>query len=95
MLNRSNLANTASLLWHAYQSLPFPSNEANWAGFYTISTLFSPQPDPKATHLILGPFAGRPACQTIILGRGICGTAAAQKHTVGVHDVDQFEGYSL
>ena len=28
----SNLANVASLLWHAYQSLPPPSNQVNWAG---------------------------------------------------------------
>ena len=28
----SNLANTASLLWHAYKSLPAPLSEVNWAG---------------------------------------------------------------
>lgn len=28
----SNLANTASLVWHAYQSLPNPSNQVNWVG---------------------------------------------------------------
>ncbi|KAG0652598.1 Free methionine-R-sulfoxide reductase, partial [Hyphodiscus hymeniophilus] len=28
----SNLANTASLLWHAYKSLPAPASEVNWAG---------------------------------------------------------------
>lgn len=28
----SNLANAASLLWHAYKSLPSPSKEVNWAG---------------------------------------------------------------
>ncbi|KAI0134385.1 GAF domain-like protein [Xylariales sp. AK1849] len=27
-----NLANAASLLWHAYKSLPAPSNKVNWAG---------------------------------------------------------------
>lgn len=31
-LLRSNLANTASLIWHALQSMPEPSNHANWAG---------------------------------------------------------------
>lgn len=29
---RRNLANAASLLWHAYKSLPSPSKEVNWAG---------------------------------------------------------------
>lgn len=28
----SNLANTASLLWHAYKSLPERSGQVNWAG---------------------------------------------------------------
>jgi hypothetical protein len=28
----SNLANAASLLWHAYKSLPSPSCEVNWTG---------------------------------------------------------------
>lgn len=29
-----NLANTASLLWHAYKSLPQPSKDVNWAGMF-------------------------------------------------------------
>lgn len=28
----SNLANTASLIWHALKSMPEPSNHINWAG---------------------------------------------------------------
>lgn len=32
----SNLANAASLLWHAYKSLPAPSNEVNWAGKHLV-----------------------------------------------------------
>ena len=28
----SNLANVASLIWHALKSMPYPSNEVNWAG---------------------------------------------------------------
>ncbi|RDA88610.1 hypothetical protein CP532_5810 [Ophiocordyceps camponoti-leonardi (nom. inval.)] len=27
-----NLANAASLLWHAYKAMPAPSNAVNWAG---------------------------------------------------------------
>ncbi|KAI0386843.1 GAF domain-like protein [Hypomontagnella monticulosa] len=84
-----NLANAASLLWHAYKSLPHPSSQVNWAGFYTL--------DPRATlskpQLILGPFQGKVACQTIAFGRGVCGTAAATQTTQLVPDVEQFPGH--
>ncbi|KAI2606243.1 GAF domain-like protein [Hypoxylon fragiforme] len=84
-----NLSNTASLLWHAYKSLPSPSDRVNWAGFYVL--------DPKATsskpQLILGPFQGKVACQTIVFGRGVCGTAAETQTTQMVRDVEQFPGH--
>ncbi|KAI8629955.1 GAF domain-like protein [Xylariaceae sp. FL1651] len=83
-----NLANAASLLWHAYKSLPSPSSQVNWAGFYTL--------DPQKTtkpQLILGPFQGKVACQTIAFGRGVCGTAAASQTTQLVPDVEQFPGH--
>lgn len=88
-----NLANTSSLLWYAYQSLPPPSNQVNWAGFYFKSTLFPPGPQQRDTHLILGPFAGRVACQIIALDRGVCGIAATRKRIIRVDDVDDFEGH--
>ncbi|KAL0778119.1 hypothetical protein CaCOL14_005772 [Colletotrichum acutatum] len=83
----TNLANTASLLWHAYHSLPAPSNAVNWAGFYVL--------DPSSTKqsLILGPFMGKVACQQIPFGRGVCGAAAATKQTQLVADVDAFPGH--
>ncbi|KAI1116383.1 GAF domain-like protein [Nemania sp. NC0429] len=83
-----NLANTASLLWHAYKSLPSPSNQVNWAGFYTL--------DPQETakpQLILGPFQGKVACQTIVFGRGVCGAAASARATQLVPDVEAFPGH--
>ena len=43
--------------------------------------------------LTLGPFHGRPACQSIRFGRGVCGTAAAGKTTVRVHDVEEWPGH--
>lgn len=82
----SNLANASSLLWHAYKSLPSPSCHVNWAGFYTLNR-------SQCSALILGPFHGRPACQSIALGRGVCGAAAAQKRTVRVEDVREFPGH--
>jgi L-methionine (R)-S-oxide reductase len=55
----------------------------NWAGFYLFD----------GSQLILGPFCGKPACTTIALGRGVCGTAAKQRETIVVADVDAFPGH--
>ena len=55
----------------------------NWAGFYLM----------EQGTLVLGPFQGRPACIEIPVGRGVCGTAAAQDRTQLVHDVHQFPGH--
>jgi len=82
----SNTANTASLLWHAFHSLPSPSNHANWAGFYVLDKTV-------ANQLILGPFHGKVACQTIAFARGVCGAAAASGETQLVPDVEQFPGH--
>lgn len=46
--SRRNLANTASLLWHAYKSLPSPSKDVNWAGmFNAMFLLHSDQLGPR------------------------------------------------
>ncbi len=55
----------------------------NWAGFYLLEN----------DILVLGPFQGKPACIEIPMGRGVCGTAAAEDRTQLVHDVHQFPGY--
>lgn len=57
--------------------------DLNWAGFYLIT-------DGK---LILGPFQGKPACTEIAIGRGVCGTAVAERRTQLVPDVHQFPGH--
>ena len=57
--------------------------DLNWAGFYLL----------KADELVVGPFQGRPACVRIALGRGVCGTAAAQRRSVVVPNVDEFPGH--
>ncbi|KAF7555852.1 hypothetical protein G7046_g6455 [Stylonectria norvegica] len=82
-----NLANVAALLWHAYKSLDAPSNEVNWAGFYTLNK------SSETPQLILGPFQGKVACQTIEFGRGVCGAAAQSQKTQLVGDVDKFPGH--
>jgi len=55
----------------------------NWAGFYRLID----------GELVLGPFAGRPACVRIGLGKGVCGTAAATGQTQQVDDVHTFPGH--
>ena len=55
----------------------------NWAGFYLM----------KGNELVVGPFQGKPACVRIALGRGVCGSAAAQRRTLRVDDVHAFEGH--
>jgi L-methionine (R)-S-oxide reductase len=44
-------------------------------------------------QLILGPFQGKVACQTIPFGRGVCGAAAQTKETQLVKNVDEFPGH--
>ncbi|KGR83220.1 GAF domain-containing protein [Lysinibacillus odysseyi] len=58
-------------------------SEINWIGFYLM----------KDGELVLGPFQGLPACVRIPVGRGVCGTAAAQKATLVVDDVHAFPGH--
>lgn len=77
----ANLANAAALLFHAMPDL-------NWAGFYLIR-----QGLKRGDELVVGPFQGKPACVRIPIGKGVCGTAAAQRATVIVTDVNQFPGH--
>lgn len=55
----------------------------NWAGFYLI----------EGEKLVLGPFQGKPACIEIPIGRGVCGSAVAEKKTLVVPNVHLFEGH--
>jgi L-methionine (R)-S-oxide reductase len=55
----------------------------NWVGFYLY--------DGK--ELVLGPFQGLPACIRIPLGKGACGTAAENGHTILIEDVNAFPGH--
>lgn len=42
---------------------------------------------------MLGPFQGKPACIHIPLGKGVCGTAAAERKTLLVPEVHEFSGH--
>ena len=72
-------ANLANASALLWQSLP----DINWAGFYQL----------RGDKLVLGPFQGKPACIVIPMGRGVCGTAAAEEKTVRVEDVHAFPGH--
>ena len=55
----------------------------NWCGFYLFD----------GEKLVLGPFGGKPACTVIEMGKGVCGTAAAERRIIRVADVSEFLGH--
>jgi L-methionine (R)-S-oxide reductase len=76
---RDLIANAANTAALIYDALP----AVNWAGFYFL----------RDGELVVGPFQGKPACVRIALGRGVCGTAAAERRTLVVPDVHAFPGH--
>jgi L-methionine (R)-S-oxide reductase len=73
------IANAANTAALLFDALP----AINWAGFYFL----------RSGELIVGPFQGKPACVRIPLGRGVCGSAAAERRTLVVPDVQAFAGH--
>ena len=73
------VANMANCAALIFNSVP----SLNWAGFYLL----------KNGELILGPFQGPPACVRIAVGRGVCGTVAANRSSLRVADVTKFPGH--
>jgi len=55
-----------------------------WTGFYRVV-------EPRL--LRVGPYQGTLGCLEIPFGKGVCGTAAAERRTVLVPDVAQFPGH--
>jgi GAF domain-containing protein len=76
---RDGIANMANVAALVWEYLP----DLNWAGFYRT----------VGGDLVLGPFAGRPACIRIPFGQGVCGAAAASATTQLVPDVHAFPGH--
>ena len=56
---------------------------ASWVGFYRR----------VGEELVLGPFQGKVACVRIAMGKGVCGTSAAERRTLVVPDVHEFPGH--
>jgi GAF domain-containing protein len=73
----ANAANTSALL---FQTMP----DLNWAGFYFLRT---------QDELVVGPFQGKPACVRIAVGRGVCGSAVAERRSIIVEDVTKAENH--
>lgn len=94
MPDRENLAAQAAALVSGQQDmianaanlsslLFYALDKVNWVGFYFL----------RGRELIVGPFQGRPACVSIPLGKGVCGTAAETRKVLRVEDVHAFEGH--
>lgn len=71
------MATVSCLLHHGFGHL--------WTGFYRVV-----EPDRL---LRVGPYQGTLGCLEIAFGRGVCGTAAAERRTVVVPDVEAFPGH--
>lgn len=82
----ANTANVSSLLWHMFHSLKVP---VNWTGFYVLDETTKDKSGSER-QLILGPFQGKVACQTIAFGKGVCGIAAERQMIQLVPDVNAF-----
>ena len=78
-VSSDHIANAANLSALMYQELP----DVSWVGFYFLN-------DKK---LLLGPFQGKPACVSIEIAKGVCGTAASTGETLRVADVEAFDGH--
>lgn len=73
----AGMATMSALIHHAFGHL--------WTGFYRVV-------EPGAL-LRVGPYQGTLGCLDIAFGRGVCGTAASERRTVIVADVNTFPGH--
>ena len=71
------MATMSALIHHAFGHL--------WTGFYRVVE--------PGVLLRVGPYQGTLGCLEIQIGRGVCGTAAAERRTVIVPDVQAFPGH--
>lgn len=71
------MATMSALIHHAFGHL--------WTGFYRVVE--------PGVLLRVGPYQGTLGCLDIRVGRGVCGTAAAERRTVVVPDVHAFPGH--
>jgi len=75
----ARMATVAAMLAQAFEHF-------FWCGFYVVDVA-------KPAELVVGPYQGSLGCLRIAFGRGVCGTAAAERRTVIVDDVEAFPGH--
>ena len=75
--------NLISNLANATAAIKQTFEKVSWVGFYLFDGI----------KLYLGPFQGKVACTTIATGKGVCGSAAKEKRTFIVPDVNKFPGH--
>lgn len=75
----ARMATVSSMLTDAFPSF-------FWTGFYVVDAT-------KGDELVVGPYQGTLGCLRIAFGRGVCGTAAAERRTQIVEDVHAFPGH--
>lgn len=73
----AEMATISSLVHNAFGFL--------WTGFYRVII--------AGSFLRVGPYQGTLGCLEIAFGRGVCGTAAAEKRTIIVRNVNDFPGH--
>lgn len=78
----ANLANTSAILKECFNFF--------WVGFYLVDETV---PKGAPEQLVLGPFQGPLACTRIRKGKGVCGNAWQECHTLIVPDVEKFPGH--
>ena len=75
----ARMATVASMLANSFEHY-------FWTGFYVVD-------EAKDDELVVGPYQGTLGCMRIAFGRGVCGTAAAERTTQVVADVHAFPGH--
>ena len=73
----AGMATISALVHHAFGFL--------WTGFYRVTA--------PGELLRVGPYQGSLGCLEIAFGRGVCGTAAVERRSIIVPDVEKFPGH--
>ena len=82
---KSQLNNESDVSANLANTLSFLylDKDISWVGFYFA----------KENELVLSHFMGRPACNRIKIGEGVCGKAFEEGKTIVVKNVHDFEGH--
>lgn len=73
------IANASNFLALLYNSIA----NINWIGLYFL----------EQSELVLAMFQGKPACNRIAIGKGVCGYSFQTQATIIVDNVEEFSGH--